>query len=73
MGNKSSSRAGRHPYLNPVNWLGPLAFWRRKRPGALESYAVDMYEESIREMVKNERNLTVLESNIKKTIIWLWT
>lgn len=67
MGNRSSARAGKHPYLSISRWIsGELCFWRHKRPGALESYNVEMYEESIREMLKNERNLTVLEGNIKK-------
>lgn len=32
----------------------------------LWKYKVSAYEETVREMVKNERNITVLEGNIKK-------
>lgn len=85
MGNRSSTRAGKDPYMVFTNWSHHfLAFWNDQKiqdpkhkdfrpssddldiPPGCWKYNTEAYEESLREMVKNERNLTVLEGNIKK-------
>lgn len=61
MSSKSSTNAGKPPYLKLNLWMdGTLAFWRKPRPGSIEGYNVAEYERRLQEEVKHHRKFIEL-------------